>query len=67
VAESRAAPRLRFSLGPLAPGGTPQANDTWSLHASTTGRLLLRPEDFGLPTKLAKPLECTVMHWSLKN
>jgi len=47
VAESRAAPRLRFSLGPLAPGGTPQANDTWSLHASTTGRLLLRPEDFG--------------------
>lgn len=42
---ARAAPRLRFSLGPLAPGGVPA--EAWSLHARATGRLLLRPEDFG--------------------
>ncbi len=46
-AATGAAPRLRFSLGPLAVGGTPAPADTWSLHATTTGRLLLRPEDFG--------------------
>ncbi len=41
------APRLRFSLGPLAPGGAPLAENTWALHARATGRLLLRPEDLG--------------------
>jgi len=40
-------PRLRFSLGALLPGATPRAENTWSLHARTTGRLLLRPEDLG--------------------
>lgn len=37
---------LRFSLGPLALGGVPANQNSWSLRSATTGRLLLRPLDF---------------------
>jgi hypothetical protein len=44
---------ITYSVGALAPGGTPARNDSFTYLADTTGRVEFRPQDFNFASNKA--------------